>query len=76
MAEADAYRKIEKTQEKLPPNEIRVKGNVAIGRYLKRAHYLLNETDAQTVIIKAETDSMENALKIADILKHRVKSLH
>ena len=48
---ADTYRKIEKIKRKLPPNEIRVERNVDIGRYLKRAHYLLNETDTQTVVI-------------------------
>lgn len=38
------YRRIEKVQESLPAHEIRVKHKVGIGRYLKRAHDLL-ETD-------------------------------
>lgn len=40
---ADKYRRIDKTQEVLPPNEIRVKRGVGIGRYLKRAYELLND---------------------------------
>ena len=48
---ADAYKKMKKIQETLPPFVIRVERNVDIGRYLKRAHYLLNETDTQTVVI-------------------------
>ena len=74
---ADAYRKIEKIQEILPPNEIRVKRKVGIGRYLKRAHDLLNEKDhAQTVVIKAVSNAVESAVKLAELIKHRVKGLH
>ncbi len=39
---ADKYRRVEKTTEVLPQNEIRVKRKVGIGRYLKRAHDLFN----------------------------------
>lgn len=38
---ADKYRKVKREQEKLPDNEIRVRGDVRIGRYLRRAHDLL-----------------------------------
>ena len=38
---AEKYMRVDKPQEVLPPNEIRVKRGVGIGRYLKRAHELL-----------------------------------
>ena len=38
---SDKYRRVQKAFEKLPENEIRVRGNVRIGRYLRRAHDLL-----------------------------------
>ena len=34
---AEKYRKVVKANETLPDNEIRVKRNVGIGRYLNRA---------------------------------------
>jgi hypothetical protein len=37
----DSYKKIRKSDEKLPLNEIRVKKKGGIGRYLKRAWLLL-----------------------------------
>jgi hypothetical protein len=38
---ADKYRKVKREQEKLPDNEIRVRADVRIGRYLRRANDLL-----------------------------------
>lgn len=38
---ADKYLRVEKAQEKLPENEIRVKRGPGIGRYLRRANELL-----------------------------------
>ena len=74
---ADAYKKMKKIQETLPPFVIRVERNVDIGRYLKRAHDLLNEKDhAQTVVIKAVSNAVESAVKLAELIKHRVKGLH
>ena len=74
----EKYRRVEKTQETLPPNEIRVKRKVGIGRYLKRAHDLFNENDnqSQTVIIKGVSNAVESAVKLAELIKHRVKGLH
>lgn len=40
---SDKYRKIIKNLEVLPPNEIRVKRKVGIGRYLKRANELFSD---------------------------------
>jgi hypothetical protein len=41
---ADKYRRVEKAQDTLPENEIRVRRNVGIGRYLRRAVELLQGT--------------------------------
>lgn len=38
---AEKYRRVEKTLDTLPPNEIRVRRGVGIGRYLRRAVELL-----------------------------------
>jgi DNA-binding protein len=75
---ADKYRRIEKTQEALPSNEIRVRRGVGIGRYLKRAHELLNGPDghSENVIIKGVSNAVESAVKLAELIKHRIKGLH
>ena len=39
---ADSYRRVDKPEDTLPANEIRVRRGVGIGRYLKRAWELLN----------------------------------
>jgi hypothetical protein len=38
---AEKYRRVKKTQDTLPANEIRVRADVGIGRYLRRANELL-----------------------------------
>ena len=38
---SNKYIKVRREQEKLPDNEIRVRGDVRIGRYLRRANDLL-----------------------------------
>ena len=38
---AEKYTRVEKPQEKLPENEIRVRKGVGIGRYLRRANDIL-----------------------------------
>jgi hypothetical protein len=75
---ADKYRRIEKVQEALPSNEIRVKRGVGIGRYLKRAYELLNgpEGQSENVIIKGVSNAVESAVKLAELIKHRIKGLH
>ena len=74
----EKYRRIEKPQETLPSNEIRVKRKVGIGRYLKRAVDLFNETENKTgvVIIKGVSNAVESAVKLGELIKHRVKGLH
>jgi ribonuclease P/MRP protein subunit RPP25 len=75
---ADKYRRVEKTQESLPANEIRVRRGVGIGRYLRRAYELLNGKDLgqDTVVIKGVSNAMESAVKLAELIKHRVPNLY
>ena len=75
---ADKYRRIDKAQEVLPPNEIRVKRGVGIGRYLKRAYELLNDPQnvQDQIIIKGVSNAVESAVKLAELIKHRIKGLH
>ena len=57
---ADKYRKVKREQETLPDNEIRVRGDVRIGRYLRRAHDLLTgKVEGQdSVVIKGMAKAM------------------
>jgi ribonuclease P/MRP protein subunit RPP25 len=75
---ADKYRRVEKAQETLPVNEIRVKRDVGIGRYLRRAFDLLSgvEEGQDSVVIKGVSNAMESAVKLAELVKHRVTQLH
>lgn len=75
---ADKYRRVEKQQESLPPNEIRVRRGVGIGRYLRRAYDLLTnkELGFDTVVIKGVSNAMESAVKLAELIKHRVPRLY
>merc|ERR1712166_759257 len=70
------YKRIDKVVEQLPPNEIRVKHKVGIGRYLKRAHDLLETEGAEQIIIKGVSNAVDSAVKLAELVKHRVKGLH
>jgi hypothetical protein len=75
---AEKYKKIERTVEVLPTNEIRVKKGVGIGRYLKRAYDLLKgaENGSDTIVIKGVSNAVESAVKLAELIKHRVEGLH
>ena len=82
---AEKYMRVDKPQEVLPPNEIRVKRGVGIGRYLKRAHELLtgisatpgqSKTPDDHIIIKGVSNAVESAVKLAELFKHRIKGLH
>jgi len=76
----EAYRKVNKPEDPLPLNEIRVRRNVGIGRYLKRAWELLNQTSGEaendTIIIKGVSNAVQSAVNLAELIKHRVKGLH
>jgi DNA-binding protein len=75
---AEAYQKVERVEDQLPPNEIRVRRGVGIGRYLKRAHDLLNDSTGtdQTIVIKGVSNAVQSAVNLAELVKHRVKNLH
>merc|ERR1712153_172518 len=75
---ADSYRRAEKPEDTLPNNEIRVRRGVGIGRYLKRAWELLNNTEGgdDTVVIKGVSNAVQSAVDLAELIKHRVKGLH
>jgi len=57
---AESYRKVRKTEDSLPVNEIRVRRGVGIGRYLKRAWELLNgqEEVNETIVIKGVSNAV------------------
>ena len=56
---SEAYRRVDKPQETLPTNEIRVRRGVGIGRYLKRAWELLNGSEGDdTVVIKGVSNAV------------------
>ena len=73
---ADKYHRVEKTTEILPTNEIRVKRKVGIGRYLKRANDLFAESETNFVIIKGVSNAVESAVKLVELIKHRIPGLH
>ena len=55
-----------------------MKRGVGIGRYLKRAYELLNDTSVATnqIVIKGVSNAVESAVKLAELIKHRIKGLH
>ena len=75
---ADSYRKVDRAEDTLPSNEIRVRRGVGIGRYLKRAWELLNGSEGSddTVVIKGVSNAVQSAVNLAELIKHRVKGLH
>lgn len=75
---AEKYIRVKKAEEKLPDNEIRVKKSARIGRYLSRANDLLTGKIAgsDSVVIKGIANAMENAVKLAELIKHRVKKIY
>lgn len=76
---ADKYRKVERPQETLPDNEIRVRRDNRIGKYLRRANDLLNgkvSGDQKSIVIKGVSNAMENAVKLAELIKHRFRGLY
>jgi len=76
---ADKYEKVVREQEKLADNEIRVRRGNAIGKYLKRANDILTgkvEGNFDSVTIKGVANAMENAVRLAEMIKHRVPGLY
>jgi DNA-binding protein len=74
---SEAYRKVVK-KESIPQNEIRVKKERKIGKYLLRAHDLLNDkkNPKDSVVIKGVSHAIQSAINLAELIKHKVKGLH
>ena len=73
---SEAYRKVNTSKEEpLPSNEIRVRRDVGIGRYLRRAWELLNDKE-DTVVIKGVANAVQSVVSLAELIKHRIKGLH
>lgn len=74
----EKYVRVRKEADKLPDNEIRVKRNARIGRYLRRANDLLTGKipGHDSVVIKGVSNAMESAVKLAELIKHRVTKIH
>ncbi len=75
---ADKYRRVEKPEKVLAPNEIRVKRKVGLGIYLIRVQNLLSDIDnpTGTVVIWGIGLSIQSVVELAELVKHRVKGLH
>lgn len=73
---AEKYRRVEKAQENLPNNEIRVRRGAGIGRYLRRAVEVLQAGTEKEIVIKGVSNAMESVVKLAELIKHRVKKLY
>jgi len=58
---SDKYQRIRREQEKLPENEIRVRRDNRVGKYLRRAVELLTGKIAgeDSVVIKGVSNAME-----------------
>jgi len=74
---ADAYRKVVKKDDSLPANEIRVRKDKGIGKYLQRAYELFNdqENPKDSVVIKGVANAIQSAVNLAELIKHRIKGL-
>jgi len=73
---ADKYRRVEKAQETLPANEVRVRRGVGVGRYLRRAVEVLTGKEFDHIVIKGVSNAMESVVKLAELVRHRVKGLY
>ena len=75
---ADKYRKVRKEADKLPDNEIRVRRDARIGKYLRRANDLLSGKiqGHDSLVIKGVANAMESAVKLAELIKHRISKLY
>lgn len=72
---AEAYRKVERKADEIPDNEIRVKANSGIGRYLRRVAQLWGE-NKEEIVIRGVSNAMENVVKLAELIKHRFPKIH
>jgi len=76
---ADKYNRLPRPEEVLPANEIRVKRDPRVGKYLKRANDILTgkvENAGNTIVLKGVQQAMENVVKLAELIKHRFTGLY
>jgi hypothetical protein len=75
---ADKYARIIREPEKLAENEIRVKRNNPIGKYLHRAHDIFagKIEGHNSIVIRGVAQAMENVVKLAELVKHRIPGLY
>ncbi len=74
------YRRVQKArdEEAIPENEIRVRHDARIGRYLRRANDLFNrsENPFTSLEIRGIGPSIESVLKLTELIKHRFYDIH
>jgi hypothetical protein len=73
---SEAYRKVDRKADPIPDNEIRVRANNTIGRYLKRVAVVLNMEGNEEIVVRGVSNAMENVVKLGELIKHRFKGLH
>ena len=75
---AEKYNRIRREPEPLADNEIRVKRNNPVGKYLRRANDILTGKvpGHNSIVIRGVAQAMENVVKLAELVKHRVPGLY
>jgi hypothetical protein len=75
---AEKYQRVRREPEKLDDNEIRVRRNNRIGNYLRRANDILTGKvqGYNSIVITGVAQAMENVVKLAELVKHRVPGLY
>jgi hypothetical protein len=53
-----------------------VRRGAGIGRYLRRAVELFEKSNNEPVVIKGVSNAMESVVKLAELIKHRIRGLY
>lgn len=73
---ASKYKRVEKKKEDIANNEIRCRKDDRYGGKLRRAHTLLSSGEADHIVIKGMQNAIDVALRLAELIKHRIAGLH
>ena len=75
---AEKYARIKREPDQLADNEIRVRRDNAVGNYLRRANDILTGKveGHDSIVIRGVDKAMENVIKLAELVKHRVAGLY
>jgi hypothetical protein len=75
---AEKYARIRREPEQLADNEIRVRRDNPVGKYLRRANDILTGKveGHNSIVIRGVAQAMENVVKLAELVKHRVPGLY